>query len=205
MEQVKNDRIIVPTKNYNPEKIQSETEKLRAIIGNFEKGVMPFPKDFLDVKVEVSPEIILDNNYSNESYYLMDKNGKIKRIRVKIDLVFDGKIAENVKLHIITPYNIICDEPNVNIGIVQGDSPYSKVVNFRVLSPFYPTNLVVKAHATYEIKGARNLSDKGVKSTSAVFELPMNLFVRASQAKNSNCQYKLTVITDKEKSVEVSH
>ena len=221
VEPVKNNKLIVPTKNYDPEKVQDETNKLRAIINNFEKGIVAFPKNFLDVKVEVSPELLLDNNFSSETYFLMDKNGRIKRLRVKFDLQFDGKVAENVKLHIITPYNIVCDEPNINVGEVKNEAPYSKIVNFRVLSSFYPTNLTVKCHCTYEIKGkcyklwltnilldyiigARNISDKGTKSTSVVFELPMNLMLKANPAKNTNCLYKLTLITDKEANIEVN-
>lgn len=215
MEPVKNNKIMVPTKNFDPDKVQDETEKLRAIINNFEKGIVAFPKNFLDVKVEVSPELLLDTNFSSENYYLMDKNGRIKRLRVKFDLQFDGKVAENVKLHVITPYNIVCDEPHINIGEVRNEAPYSKIVNFRVLSSFYPTNLTVRCHATYEIKGkffnffiilnigARNISDKGTKSTSVLFELPMNIILRANPAKNTNCVYKLTLITDKEGNIEV--
>lgn len=203
MEQVKNNKIIMPSKNYNPEKIQLETEKLTALIENFDKGIIAFPKDFLDVKVEVSENILYDENYDSESIYLTDVSGKIKRIQAKVDLVFDGKIAENVKINIITPYNIVCDEPIVNVGIVNGDQPYSKIVNFRVISAFYPTNFQIKVYATYEIKGARNLSDKGTKSTSIFFELPFNIFVRANQSKNINMLNKLTISTDKEKPIDV--
>ena len=153
MEPIKNSKMILPTKNYDPDKIIEETEKLKAVISNFDKGIVTFPKDFLDMKVEVSSKILLDDNFSSDSIFLSDKNGRIKRMRVKFDLSFDGKAAENVKLHIITPYNIVCDEPVINIGLVTSDSNFTKIVNFRVISNFFPTNLTVRAHATYQIKG----------------------------------------------------
>lgn len=203
MQPVKNTKIMLPTKNYDSEKIQEDTEKLMTIINNFEKGIMAFPKDLLDIQVEVAENIILDENYS-DTIYLTDRSGKIKRIQSQIKLVFDGKIAEEVKLHIITPYYIVCDEPLVDVGMIKGGSPYLKIVNFRVISAFYPTNLTIKAHATYEIKGARNINDKGTKSTSIVFELPLNLILRANPAKSTNQPFKVTINTDKDKSTEIS-
>lgn len=153
MQQVKNDKMILPTKNYNPDKIYNETIKLQSIIDNYDKGIVAFPKEFLDIKVEVGSDVILDDNNDNETIYSTDRSGKIKRIQAKIDLIFEGKMANNVKLHILTPYNIVCDEPFINVGIVKKEESYSKVVNFRVIESFYPTNLRVKTYTTYEIKG----------------------------------------------------
>lgn len=149
MEPVNNDKFVVPIKNLDNEKLQMETEKLKVIVDNYSKGIVSFPKYFLDVKVDVDPEIQFDENY-NESIYSMNNSKKIKRGRVKFDLVFDGKTAENVKIHILTPYNVVCDEPSITIGDLS--CPYSKIVNFRVFYSFFPITTNVKAHVTYENK-----------------------------------------------------
>ncbi len=154
MDPVNNEKFVVPIKNLDNEKLQLETEKLKVIVDNYSKGVVSFPKYFLDVKVEVDPEIQYDENY-NESIYSMNNSRKIKRSRVKFDLVFDGKIAENVKINILTPYNVVCDEPSVVIGDMT--CPYSKIVNFRVLFAFFPITSIVKAHVTYENKCKFNI------------------------------------------------
>lgn len=203
METHKNNKIILPVKNYNPDKIINETDKLIEVIRTFEKGVVSFPKEFLDVKVEVSSKILSDENYQSENIYLTDVSGKIQRIQAKIDLIYEGKVADKVKINVISPYNIVCDEPIITVGSVASNEIYSKIVNFRVIKSFFPIDTQVKVYVTYEIKHARSISDKGTKSNSIYFHLPIAFLLKASQGKNSNLTYKVTISTDKDRPVEM--
>ena len=202
MEPVKNSKIIFNTKNLDTNYLQSETEKLMGIIENFENGIVAIPKNTLYIGVEVSPEIQFDENYSHENIFLTDNSNKIIRCQVKFELDFDGQAAEDIVVTVITPYNIITDENIFSIDTITQNKPYYKIVNFRVISAFYPTNTVIKAHCTYEIKGAKSLSDKGIKTTSIVFELPLSMFIKATNFKNS--QHKITINTDKPDPIKIS-
>ena len=89
----------------------------------------------------------------NEKVFHTNNNGKIARSQICLTFSFDGFEAENIKVNIICPNNLICDHPNFTINSLKSKDGYKKIyVNFRVLNLFFPSFSNVKVHATYSIK-----------------------------------------------------
>ena len=66
---------------------------------------------------------------------------------------FDGLDAENIKVNIIHPYNVFCEDSNFTISSLSNfNSPFKKQVHFRLISSLFLTNTTVKVDVTYIIK-----------------------------------------------------
>lgn len=157
MEEFKSNKIISSTRNMDMNFIASETERLGEMVQNYENGVQVLSNFCLMINADVYSKVSYDNDTLNEMVFHTDNNGKIARSQVCLTFSFDGFEAENIKVNVICPNNIICDHPNFQINSLKGKDGDKKIyVNFRVLNLFYPSFTNVKVHATYSIKGEKN-------------------------------------------------
>lgn len=198
MEPVKNNKIQMPSKNLDLNQVVAETEKLLNIVDNYEKGVVVIPNETLELNVEVDPSVHFDDDITGEKIYYSDHSGKILRTQVKVSISFPGNIgAENVRISVITPYNVICQEPMFTISKLSAqNSPFTKVLNFRVLSSLFPTYTNVKIYATYTAKNGQS-GERTINSTGLEIELPLSLFVRTTSI-TKDAKNKITLCTDKD-------
>ena len=153
MSPAKNSKMYLHGKVIDMEHIASETDRLSDIIENYEKGIVVIPKNTLSLTADINKEICSDDDIFEDKIYHTDSFGKILRAQVNLTFSFDGIEAENIKISIITPYNVICDDPSFTLErLTKYNSPFSRIINFRVLSGFYPTYTNVRVYATYFIK-----------------------------------------------------
>jgi Bardet-Biedl syndrome 9 protein len=153
MTPAKNSNMYIPGKVLDIDKVVSETDRLSEIIENYEKGVVIIPKDTLTLTADINREICADDDFFEDKIYHCDTFGRILRAQVKLTFAFDGLEAENIKITIITPYNIVCDDHSFTIErLTTQNSPFSRIINFRVLNQYFPTYSTVKVYATYFIK-----------------------------------------------------
>jgi hypothetical protein len=200
MEPVRNNRIIMPTKNVDPGVIASETEKLLNIVQNYEQGVVVVPSETLQINIEVDPNIQLDDDFYEDKIFYADHSGKILRANVIISLSFEGFAADhadNIHVSIVPPYNVICDEPTFIISKISTREAYRKGINFRVVSSLFPTFTNVKLYANYTMKNPSNVAEKSIHSTALEFDLPLSLFVRTTSI-SKEAKNKITLCTDKD-------
>jgi len=153
MEQYKSSKIICGNRNLDPAFMAAETERLGQLIQNYENGIQVLSSASVNISADVFSKIFYDNSTLNEKIFYTDSYGKIARAQVCLTFSFDGFLAENIKVNLITPNNVICDHPNFNIenlSKIEGDKKI--YVNFRVLNILFPSFTNVKVHATYAIK-----------------------------------------------------
>jgi len=153
MEQYKSNKIISGNRNLDPAFIASETERLGELIQNYENGIQVLSSASVNISADVFNKIFFDNDTMNEKVFHSDNYGKIARAQICLTFSFDGILAENIKVNIITPNNIICDHSNFTIDNLSKKEGDKKIyVNFRVLNILFPSFSNVKVHATYTIK-----------------------------------------------------
>ena len=191
MEQVRNHNFLMPSKQVDLAQLASETEKLVNIVNNYERGVNIIPEETLQINLTVDPNLQFDEDFHEDKLFHKD-NSRIVRARVVISL--EGQ-AENVRVNLVTPYNIICDEASFHEAKLSGNM--TKSINFRVYANLVPTFTNVKLYATYTTRNAKNPAEKQTQSTSLEFELPLSLFVRTCPI-NKDAKHKLTLCTDKD-------
>lgn len=197
MEKIKNIHI-ADSKDIDLKKMIKETEKLNQIINNYEKGEMiNNNENILNIDADVSTKIeYLESSGDNKIFY-KDSYGKIIQSAVRLNFSFDGQEASNINVNIITPYNIICDDPIFTItslGTVSTQN-ISKIIKFRVIEDYFPTFNLIDVYATYYIK---EKNDKIFQSVSLRFELPLSLFIRVDkETKKTKCDNKITLCTNK--------
>jgi Bardet-Biedl syndrome 9 protein len=153
MTPAKNSKMYIPGKTLDIDNVVKETDRLSEIIENYERGVVIIPKDTLTLTADINRELCADDYYFEDKIYHCDTLGKILRSQVKLTFAFDGLEAENIKITIITPYNVVCDDHSFTIErLTSHNSPFSRIINFRVLNQYFPTYTNVKVYATYFIK-----------------------------------------------------
>ncbi len=153
MEQYKSNKIISGHRNLDPVFMASETERLGELIQNYENGIQVLSTASINISADVFSKIFFDNDTMNEKVFHTDSYGKIARAQICLTFSFDGFLAENIKVNLITPNNVICDNSNFtieNLSKTEGDKKI--YVNFRVLNILFPSFTSVKVHATYTIK-----------------------------------------------------
>jgi Bardet-Biedl syndrome 9 protein len=153
MQQYKSSKIICGNRNLDPAFMVAETERLGQLIQNYENGIQVLSSASVNISADVFSKIFYDNSTLNEKIFYTDSYGKIARAQVCLTFSFDGFLAENIKVNLITPNNVICDHPNFNIenlSKIEGDKKI--YVNFRILNILFPSFTNVKVHATYAIK-----------------------------------------------------
>jgi Bardet-Biedl syndrome 9 protein len=196
MEPVKNNKIIMPAKNLDYNVIAGETEKLLNIVENYEKGVVVLPNESLEINVNVDPNIYFDENAGEKIYY-SDHTGKILRAQVSIELSFPSYGGENLKICLVCPNNIKCDEPMFSIEkLSHSNSPFRKIINFRIFSFLYPIFSTIKLYATYSIKNPQS-GEKTIQSSGLEFDLPLALFIKTTSI-SKDVKHKITLCTDKD-------
>jgi len=198
MESVKNTKLILPpARNMDLRALSMETEKMLNTIQKYESGIEIIPAETLQITVEVNPSVIYDEDYQDNKIFHSDDKGKIVRGQVNMVMSYHGYEAENIKISIITPPNVLCDDSNFIIDRLNNFQPtISKVLSFKVFSNFFPTFSNVKAYATYSLKNEKGVTERSTQSTGLEFDLPLSLFVRAT-AITKETPYKITLCTDK--------
>ena len=153
MEQFKSNKIIQNTRSHDPNFLAAETERLSDLIVNYESGVQVLSNHSVQISADVFSKIFYDQDTMNEKIFHTDNYGKIARAQVCLTFSFDGYEAENIKVNVITPNNVICDHPNITIDSLSKKEGDKKIyINFRVLNIIFPSFSNVKVHATYIIK-----------------------------------------------------
>jgi Bardet-Biedl syndrome 9 protein len=153
MTPAKNSKMYIPSKVLDIDNVVKETDRLSEIIENYERGIVIIPKDTLTLTADISREICVDDDFFEDKIYHSDSYGKILRAQVNLTFAFDGLEAENIKITIITPYNVICDDHSFTIErLTSQNSPFSRIINFRVLNQYFLSYTNVKVYATYFIK-----------------------------------------------------
>ena len=195
MEQVKNTQI-VQSKQMDQNFLIKESERLNQIIENYSKGIVATPDTTLTINAEVNQKIFYDNEPGDKVFY-KDDYGKILRSQVYLEFSYDGIEAENIRINITCPYNVICDDPIFKItSLSKDDGTMKKTLNFRVVSALFPTFTNVDIYATYYIKDKNN--EKIFQSTFVSIELPLTLFVRVHpDNKKADASNKITLCTNK--------
>jgi Bardet-Biedl syndrome 9 protein len=205
-EPARNDNMIIPSKALDMNVVANETERLTQIIENFEKGVVTVPVHTLGISADILTDVFHDDDIFQDKIYYTDTYGKILRSQVNLTFSFDGNEAENVKISIVTPWNVVCDDPSFTIErLTPKNSPFTRPINFKVINYFYPTFTNVKVYATYFIKSiifkiildSEKSSDKSIQSTFLEFELPLNLFL-STVTPSKEAKHKITLCTNKD-------
>ncbi len=156
MEQYKSNKIISGNRNLDPAFIATETERLGELISNYENGIQVISDSSVTISADVFSKIYFDNDTLNEKIFHCDNYGKIARAQTCLTFSFDGYLAENIKVNIISPNNVICDHPNFTIDVLTKREGDKKIfVNFRVLNIMFPSFTNVKVHATYTIRSIK--------------------------------------------------
>jgi hypothetical protein len=197
MEKVKNVKLI-KTKDIDPKKIAKEREKLSQIIANYEKGIFMNDKDnALKINALVHKEIFLADNMTEDKIFYKDNYGKIVESVVQLEFEYGGQEASDIKVNVVSPYNIICDDPIFTISTLGANSnkKIKKTLKFRVIEEYYPTFLYIDVYASYY---AREKNDKIIQSSSISFELPLGLILRVENENKNNLKYHITLETNKQ-------
>ena len=194
MEPIKNNKII-QSKQIDQEVLIKESEKLQQTIENYNKGVVAESDFSLTISAEVNDNVFYDDEPGDKIFY-KDNYGKILRGQVTLEFSFDGKEANDIRVNVTMPYNVICDDPIFIISsLTQKNNVIKKTISFRVIEKYYPTFTNVDIYATYYIK---EKNEKTFQSTSFSLELPLTLFLRVSnENRKDNAQYKITLNTNK--------
>ena len=197
MEKIKNVKLI-KTKDIDHKKIAKEREKLSQIISNYEKGIFINDKEnALKINALVHKEIFLIDNNNEDKIFYKDNYGKILESVVQLEFEYGGQEATDIKVNVVCPYNIICDDPIFTISSLGNNSnkTIKKNLKFRVIEEYYPTFLNIDIYTSYY---AKEKNDKIIQSTSISFELPLALILRVENESKSNLQYRITLETNKQ-------
>jgi len=197
MEKIKNVKLI-KTKDIDHKKIAKEREKLSQIISNYEKGIFINDKEnALKINALVHKEIFLIDNNNEDKIFYKDNYGKIIESVVQLEFEYGGQEATDIKVNVVCPYNIICDDPIFTISSLGNNSnkTIKKNLKFRVIEEYYPTFLNIDIYTSYY---AKEKNDKIIQSTSISFELPLALILRVENESKSNLQYRITLETNKQ-------
>ena len=197
MEKIKNMKLI-KTKDIDPKKIAKEREKLSQIIANYEKGIFMNDKEnALKISAAVHNEIFFVNNKNEDKVLYKDNFGKIVESVVQLEFEYGGQEATDIKVNVVCPYNIVCDDPIFTIsslGIEANCSKIKKNLKFRVIEEYYPTFLNIDVYTSYY---AKEKNDKIIQSSSISFELPLALIIRVENESKTNLKYHITLETNK--------
>ena len=196
MEKIKNVKLI-KTKDIDPKRIAKEREKLSQIISNYEKGIFMNDKDnALKINALVRKDILKTENVSEDKIFYKDNYGKIVESAVQLEFEYGGQEATDIKVNIVSPYNIICDDPIFTISSlgINSNTKIKKTLKFRVIQEYYPTFLNIDVYASYY---AKEKNDKFIQSSSISFELPLGLILRVENESKNNLKYHITIETNK--------
>ena len=173
-----------------------KSERLNQVIENYSKGVTVSPDTLLTINAIVNQNIYYYNEQGDKIFY-KDNFGKILRGQIHLEFSYDGTEAEKIRINVIFPYNVICDDPIFkHSNLSKEDGVLKKTLNFRVISALYPTFSNVDIYATYFVKDKNN--EKIFQSTFVSVDLPLTLFLRVHQEnKKGDSQNKITLNNDK--------
>lgn len=196
--EVTKNQFIVQSKPLDQNFLINETQRLSHLIDNYSKGVVMESETSLSISAEVNERVFYDEESSDNIFY-KDHYGKIIRGVVTLIFSYDGVCAQDIRVNIIVPYNVICDDPIFTItSLTKSNNTIKKVINFRVISDLYPTFTSIDVYASYYIKNDERKKDRTFQSTSFTLELPLPLFIRLSQDnKKSEASSKITLMTNK--------
>ena len=197
MEPVKNMQV-VQSKPLDQDFLLKETERLGLVIDNYNKGVVAAPDSTLSIGAEVNSNMFFDEEPGDKIFY-KDNYGRIYRCQVVLDFSYDGVCANDIKINITTPYNVICDDPIFTISsLTASNNTVKKVINFRVIENLYPTFTNIDIYATYYVQSEETNNEKTFQSTSLSIDLPLSLFLRVNQENKKDIgANKIVLITDK--------
>ena len=197
MEKIKNVKLI-KTKDIDPKKISKEREKLGQIIANYEKGIFMNDKEnALKINALVQKKIFFVENTNDDKVFYKDNYGKIYESIVQLEFEYGGQEATDIKVNVVCPYNIVCDDPIFTISSLGSNSNNSikKNLKFKVIEEFYPTFLNIDVYTSYY---AKEKNDKIIQSTSISFELPLGLIIRVENEYKNNLKYHITLETNRQ-------
>ena len=195
MQQVKNAQI-VQSKQMNQNFLLKESQRLTQVIENYSKGVVVSPDIILTINAKVNQKIFYYKDQGDKLFY-KDNFGQILIAQITLEFSYEGDEAENIRINITCPYNVMCDDPIFKLSnLTKEDGIVSKDLTFRVIADLYPTFTNVDIYATYYVKDRNN--EKIFQSTFVSIDLPLTLFVRVHQEnKKGDSQNKITLNTDK--------
>lgn len=81
--------------------------------------------------------------------------------------------------------------------MTKANNQIKKIINFRLISAFYPTFTNIKAHVTYHARSQDRPNEKTIQSAGTEFELPLNLYLRTTTP-SKDAKFKVTLCTDKD-------
>ena len=197
MEKIKNVKLI-KTKDIDPKKIAKEREKLGQIIANYEKGIFMNDKEnALKIYASVPKEIQYTENYNEDKIFYKNNFGKIVESNVQLEFEYGGQEATDIKVNVICPYNIVCNDPIFTItslGMNSGKN-IKKILKFKVIEDFYPTFLNIDVYTSYY---AKEKNDQIIQSTSISFELPLRLIINVENETKNNLKYHINLETNRQ-------
>ena len=187
---------IIQSKQMDQNFLLKKSERLNQVIENYSKGVTVSPDTLLTINAIINQNIYYYNQPGVKIFY-KDNFGKILRGQIHLEFSYDGTEAEKIRINVIFPYNVICDDPIFkHSNLSKEDGVLKKTLNFRVISALYPTFSNVDIYATYFVKDKNN--EKIFQSTFVSVDLPLTLFLRVHQEnKKGDSQNKITLNNDK--------
>ena len=187
---------IIQSKQMDQNFLLKKSERLNQVIENYSKGVTVSPDTLLTINSIINQNIYYYNEPGDKIFY-KDNFGKILRGQIHLEFSYDGTEAEKIRINVIFPYNVICDDPIFkHSNLSKEDGVLKKTLNFRVISALYPTFSNVDIYATYYVKDKNN--EKIFQSTFVSVDLPLTLFLRVHQEnKKGDSHNKITLNTDK--------
>ena len=197
MEKIKNMKLI-KTKDIDPKKMSKEREKLGQIIANYEKGIFMNDKEnALKINALVQKKIFFAENTNEDKLFYKDSYGKIFESIVQLEFEYGGQEATDIKVNVVCPYNIVCDDPIFTISSLGSNSnnKIKKNIKFKIIEEFYPTFLNIDVYTSYY---AKEKNDKIIQSTSISFELPLGLLIRVENGTKNNLKYHITLETNRQ-------
>ena len=168
------------------------------IIANYEKGIFINDKESaLKINALVHKDIFMVDNNNEDKIYYKDNYGKILESVVQLEFEYGGQEASDIKVNVVCPYNIICDDPIFTISSLgmNSQNKIKKKLKFRVIGEYYPTFLNIDVYTSYY---AKEKNDKVIQSSSISFELPLSLILRIENESKNNLKHQITLETDKQ-------
>ena len=196
MDKIKNTRLI-KTRDIDPKIMIKEREKLSQIIDNYEKGIFINDKEnALKINALVHKDIFYIKARDDNKVFYKDNYGKIIESMVQLEFEYGSQEANDIRVNIICPYNIVCDDPIFIISTLgsKSNNKIKKTLKFRVIEQYDPTFNTIEVFTSYY---AIEKNDKIMKASSISFELPLGLFVKVENENKNNLKFSITLETDK--------
>jgi Bardet-Biedl syndrome 9 protein len=191
--------ILPESKEMNYEEMDSEHQRLLARIMSHEQEEKTEPDFALSLgtqifSVEEADEYIDDPN----DIYAKGDKGKPIRMKVKLNISYEGSEVKNLMIHINLPRHLEADKTTFSYKMLNFGSrtPFTETFYVYPRNDFYPCEREIVISASY--MSARSGGGNDLRTAVTKFSCPMALNCRVIIPSNLKDQWKVTLVTNKD-------